>query len=267
MTLRAVAVFLVLMAAACAAPVPTPTNTAPPTAAPSPTAPAALRVDAIATVTTDLLQRWVDPAHKSRDPKRLPPIALGARVLLVDGPMTVDGTTYWQVFGGPFADYSDPLGWAPAMDPGGTAALTPFAPSCPPAADVIAAQLAGLDRFEPLACYANGELVLHGTVKCSTVVGDGILAGLMLSSTTTCGLDGLLALFGDLGGLFESAQIHPDVPPTFEIRGHFDDAGAQHCYGTPFGTPLNGSRTPGDPGAIQECRLFFVVTAAQELTN
>jgi hypothetical protein len=228
-----------------------------------------LHVDGLATVVRDGLELWADPAdqngpqHRRRDYLKL---AVGTEVLLVGGPQVVDGVDYWQLYPST-SDLATSLGWVAAAAPDGTLNLVPFQPNCPPLSEILAAQIGGLDDLEPLACFGDTELILSGTVSCSFGIADGFLAGPIMSSSTWCILDGAMGLFGEpITGLVDTTSTHPGLHGTFVISGHFDDPGAQHCYQTPFGTSLEGSRDPGDPGAIQMCRTFFVVASARELT-
>lgn len=262
-------VVIALLAAACASPAPTPSLSPSPSPSPEPTpSPTpSLHVDGLARITTAGLRFRVDPADADPAPRKTYPSPdVGSTVLLVGGPVAVGGVDYWQVYPST-TDYVTPLGWVAAAAPDGTLNLTPFQPNCPPPAGIVAAQIGALDDLEPLVCYGSTELTLVGEVSCSYGIADGFLAGPILSSHKWCILDGALGLLGHpITDLVDTTSTTPGLTGTFEIRGHFDDPGAQHCYGTPFGTSLEGSRDPGDPGAIQHCRTFFVVTSAEALT-
>jgi hypothetical protein len=219
-------------------------------------------------VLNDGLRRWVDPADKNSHPalnEKYGSLDVGKRVLLVDGPITIEGTDYWQIY--PSNDFyqlnSSPLGWAAASRADGTPNLAPYQPSCPSPDGLTAGQLAALDGLERLACYGDRELTLSGALKCESGIADGFLAGPMLSSTTWCGLDDALGVFGPVvTGLVRDPHGTPVFRGSYELKGHLDDPGAAFCHQVPFGTSLGGSSDPGDPGAIVECRMFFVVTAA-----
>jgi hypothetical protein len=273
MTLRVAAVFLVTLMTGCANPTPTPSPTLSPTptpsAEPSPSPEPALRVDGLATVVRDGLELWTDPTDQNgRQPERSDylEMAVGTDVLLVDGPQVVDGVDYWQVYPST-RDYTTPLGWAAAENAEGMLNLAPSEPRCPSVESLTAAQLGAIDRLEQLSCFGSQELTLRGQITCYHGIADGILAGPMLNSHIWCLIDDALGLSGPVITALHATGDAPVFRGAFEIRGHFDDPGAQHCYGTPFGTSLEGSRDPGDPGAIQQCRTFFVVTAAEELTT
>jgi hypothetical protein len=110
-------------------------------------------------------------------------------------------------------------------------------------------------------------LALAGSVTCNHGIADGILGGPMLNSNDWCLIDNALGLYGPV--ITAVPPVDPSQPTFtghFMITGHFDDPGAQGCVQITFGTSLNQSGFPGDPGAIQECRGFFVVTSAKELT-
>ena len=273
MTLRAAAVFIVTMAAACASPVPTSSpSSAPtlsPTNAPSPTPQVSLQepslhIDGLAKMIRAGVKLWADPADQSHPHRQddYQQLEVGAEVLLVDGPRSVDGVDYWQLFRSAAHD-TTPLGWAAVTGEGGVTNLAPNPISCPAASGIDAAQLVTLKPIEQVSCFGNRELTLHGKVHCDVGIADSTWAGPMLSSTTMCGLDGILGLFGAvITDLVDTQAGDSGLSGSYDISGHFDDPGAQHCYSTPFGTPLNGSHDPGDPGVIQLCRTFFVVTAA-----
>jgi hypothetical protein len=265
MSLRVAAVFLVTLMAGCASPAPTPSPSPTPTAEPSPSPEPALRVDGLATVFQADLRLWADPTDRRGRQKDYVQLEAGTRVLLVDGPREVDGTDYWQLYPSTM-DYTVPLGWAAATDGAGVANLAPFQPVCPPAEGTDAAALAALSQLELVSCYGNRELMFRGLVTCNFGIADDILAGPMRNSNIWCGID---AAIGLTGPVITGLQPRPVTTSTwtgnYVVRGHFDDPGAQHCYGTSFGTSLGGSRDPGDPGAIQACRAFFVVTRAEPL--
>jgi hypothetical protein len=247
------------------APTPIPTQQPTQTDQPSPTPQPTLHVDGLATVITDGLRRWADPADRNSHRglnEKYGRLEAGTRVLLVEGPVTIGGTDYWQLYPS-YWNYATPLGWAPGSKADGTPNLAPYQPVCPSPDGLTAAQLAALDRFEQLACYGDRELTLRGSLKCESGAGDGIIAGPMLSSRTWCGLDGAVAMFGPVvTGLVEDPSGTPVFRGSYELKGHFDDPGAGFCHQVPFGTSLAGSADPGDPGAICECRMFFVVTSA-----
>ncbi|MEA2677437.1 MAG: hypothetical protein QOJ81_1578 [Chloroflexota bacterium] len=229
-----------------------------------------LHVDGTATVTRGGLELLADPADQTPHHGRWTlyrHLEAGARVLLVDGPREVDGIEYWQIYPSTHG-YTVPLGWAPAASADGAVNLDPFQPLCPQIETLTAAALGALNGLEALSCFGSQELTLRGLVTCSFGIADGILAGPMMNSNIWCSMDDALGLMGPvITALHSDTANTPVFTGTYEVRGHFDDPGAQECYGTPFGTSLNGSHNPGDPGAMQECRTFFVVTAAEELTN
>jgi hypothetical protein len=227
-----------------------------------------VRVDGLALIAQDDLTLWADPTD--RTPGRRSDylqLEVGAEVLLVAGPQTVDGIDYWQLYPST-KDYTVPLGWAAASQEDGTVNLDPFQPACPETEGVTAAQLGAMEPRERLSCYGDQELTLQGQLTCGFGIADGLLAGPILSSNVFCRVDDALSLHGPVSdGLDWDHNQQPVFTGNYEVSGHFDDPGAQHCYQTPFGTSLEGSRDPGDPGAIQDCRTFFVVTAVRELIN
>ena len=247
---------------------PTPT---PPSPSPSRTYDPSLHVDGLASVTKDGLRRWVDPADKRANDKLDHPferLEQGSTVLLVDGPRTVDGVDYWQVYSSHYLDHA-PLGWAAASDVDGGPNLVPYRPSCPtgePTARDLA-DAAGVDRLAVLDCFGGREIILQGTVRCQRLQADGVLAAPFFSSNAWCQLDQRLTLEGQAAFDLLGPQLDSQfVSGSYEIHGHFDDPESRYCYWTPFGTSLEGRQDPGDPSAIVECRLFYVVTSATPLT-
>lgn len=243
-------------------PMPSPTRTPEP---PEPT----LHIGGMARVVTNIaagLPRWTEPTDKSSN-RRLNrlygTLDEGALVLLVDGPRTVDGIDYWQLWPS-YWQNSSPLGWAAEAQPDGDLNLYPYEPPCPPAEGLLAVHLAALGRLESLSCFGDRLLTLSGVVTCESGHGDGVLAGPILSSRTWCWLDNYLQLAGPaVTGLVADPHDTPYFSGTYRIRGRFDDPEARYCYGTPFGTNLEGRQDPGDPGAVMECRMFFVVSDAE----
>jgi hypothetical protein len=265
---RLAAVFLVSLAAACASPTPTPSPTpsatplptgAPPSPAPTPPL---LHVDGLATVMRPGLTLVANPTAPQSRPNRNKEylqLDVGTEVLLVQG-LFVDRGVYWQLYPSTTTQ-TTPLGWLPTFADG-EVNLEVLQPVCPAADGITAAQVASLEPIERVSCYGDRELTLRGTLTCNFGVADGVLAGPMLNSNTWCSMDGLMNVYGSVVTAVPSP--FSNLTGSYEVRGHFDDPGAQECYETPFGTSLGGSQSPGDPGAIQQCRTFFVVTSAVE---
>jgi hypothetical protein len=220
----------------------------------------------MARVTTESLGRWADPADQRANRKlnrNYGRIEHGALVLLVDGPQLVDEIEYWQLWPS-YWDGPSPLGWAPATSREGDMNLEPVQPPCPPPAGLMAVHLAALDPIERLACFGDSPLSLRGDVTCVGGEADREIAGPFINPHRWCDMDGYLDLYG-----MAITKIGPDQNETyrgaFEVRGHFDDPESSTCYAVPFGSSVEGGRSPGDPGAIVECRLLFVVTSAERL--
>ncbi len=248
----------------------TPAPTPSPTPSPTRTHDASLHVDGLASVTKDGLRRWVDPADKQANKeldRPFEPLAQGVIVLLVDGPRTFDGIDYWQVHTSQFQD-NTPLGWVAAIDGAGNPNLVPFQAPCPigePTASDIAGRI-GVDRESVLECFGDREIILQGQVRCERIEADGVLAAPFFSSNVWCQLDQVLTLQGKAAfDLLDPQSGSQMTTGRYELRGHFDDPESRYCYWTPFGTNLEGRRDPGDPSAIVECRLFYVVTSATQL--
>jgi hypothetical protein len=265
---------LALFVAACTSLPPTTTPTELPSASPSPSSEPlpspdpTLHIDGLATIARDGLRIWLDPANGDTGRKKdFLSLVIGSKVRLVDGPVAVDGVLYWQIYPST-RDYTSPLGWVAATKADGTANIAPFQPSCPQPAGITAAQLGVLEPMEQLSCIGNQELTLEGVLTCNYGIGDGILGGPMMNANVWCLMDDAISLFGSV---ITSAPPRDPSRPVFtghyRVRGHFDDPGAQGCIQIPFATPMTVSRFPGDPGAIQACRAFFVVASAEELTG
>src|SRR5687767_1297665 len=134
---------LALFVAACTSPIPTPTPSPAPSPSPQPTPtlpPPSLHIDGLATIAREGVRLWLDPAGGDSGRKKdFLDLAAGTHVLLVDGPLTVDGIDYWQVFPSTRA-YETELGWVAAEGNQGNPNLVPIAPACPAVDGITAAQ-------------------------------------------------------------------------------------------------------------------------------
>ena len=254
-----------------------PIHTPPPTPGYVPPSPAtSLQVGGLARVAVELLRQVVDPDNPTAHPRQnraLDPLVNGDVVLLRNGPRSVGGREFWQVYDSssplPFDDRGKPLGWVPAQRDE-IATLTPFQPPCPPTLPTTAAELQELQvssRFTGLSCFGSRELVLSGEVHCDESHGDGVLGAPFFDGRRTCTLDGVYLTGRPIFDLLpdESGAPHHEIEGMYEVRGQFDHPGSQQCSWIPFGTDIGGPGPVPDPGAVASCRQFFVVTAVREL--
>ncbi len=262
-------------AAPTAAVAPTPTQLSTPSYFPPPPV-GSLRVDGLASVVVDRLLQVVDPANPTAHPRQnrgLNVLVSGGVVLLTDGPRSVRGRDYWQVFDdslGRTVDLNDPgrpLGWVPAQR-GGAATLTPLQLECPQTLPTTAAELERLQRlseFSGLACFGSRVIVLTGHVRCFEGHGDGVLGAPFFDGRRTCTLDGVSVNGQPVFDLLPDVSGgRSEIEGTYEVHGQFDHLDSGRCTWIPFGTSP-GPSGPPDPGAVASCRQFFVVTAVEEL--
>lgn len=257
-------------------PLDTPTPRPPPTPGYVPPSVATiLLVDGLARVVVERLRQVVDPDNPTAHPRQnrgLNVLVSGRVVLLTDGPRSVRGRDYWQVFDdslGRTVDLDDPgrpLGWVPALRDG-VATLTPYQPECPPALPTTAAevqQLQGLRDFAGYACFGKREIVLTGHVRCYEGHGDGVLAAPFFDGRRTCELDGVYVNGEPVFDLLPASGPPREIEGSYEVRGQFDHPDSLRCTWKPLAAPPGPSGTP-DPGAVATCRQLFVVTAVEEL--
>ena len=249
-------------------PIPTPGYTPPSVAT-------ILQVDGLARVVVERLRQVVDPENPTAHPRLnrgLNVLLSGRVVLLTDGPRSVRGRDYWQVFDdslGRTVDLDDPgrpLGWVPALRDD-VATLTPYQPECPPTLPTTAAevqQLQGLRDFAGYACFGTREIVLTGHVRCYEGHGDGVLAAPFFDGRRTCELDGVYVNGEPVFDLLPESGPLREIEGSYEVRGQFDHPDSRRCTWKPLAAPPGPSGTP-DPGAVAACRQFFVVTAVEEL--
>ncbi len=135
-----------------------PARTASPSGATPPStgdAPDSLRPGVLAAVTLDGDNLRVRAVPGVSDPAtRLKPLLpAGTRMLIVDGPVTLDGLDWYEVQTD--GELIDLFGWVAAGDKG-NAWIAPAAPRCWGA--LGAETIAGLDRVDFLACYGRTEV-------------------------------------------------------------------------------------------------------------
>ena len=194
-------------------------------------------------------------------------LADGDVVLITEGPRTIDGRVYWQIYRS--ARPNLPLGWVPA-ERNGLPTLTPFLPDCPPTLprtmqDLLRLQLSS--EFSGFACFGSRELVFSGRVHCYEAHGDGVIGGPFLDAHRSCTLDGVYIHGEPVFELLpdESGAPHDEIEGTYEVRGQFDHPASRRCSWIAFGTDIGSPGTVPDPGAVAPCRLAFVVNAVREL--
>lgn len=262
---------------------PTPTLTVAPTPTPLPTPsyvpppPAdSLHVDGLAVVAVERLRQVVDPENPTAHPRQnraLYVLVDGDAVQLTDGPRTIDGRDFWQVFDPDqpgvidlWSGTGQPLGWVPAqLD--GAATLTPFQPDCPTTLPTTAAELQRIQQLSELtgfACFGSREIVLTGQVRCYDGHGDGVLGAPFFDGRRACELDGVHINGQPIFDLLPASGPPREIVGTYEVRGQFDHPDSRRCTWIPFGTAPGPSGVP-DPGAVASCRQLFVVTAVEEL--
>jgi hypothetical protein len=248
-------------AASPRSPSPAPTPTLP--VGPTPTPNANLHVGGMATVMRDGLRRWADPS--TRDRGHYPRLAGGTLVYLADGPRSIDGVDYWQVWPSAWQEESltSPLGWAPASRAGGRQLLQPYQPACPNHGEPLtASDTASLTELEQLSCFGASEIVVHGTVDCTRPIVDGFVGGApYMDSNRSCQVGGFPVQGSGVYDLLDEPERVEKVSGFYEVRGHFDDPGAQRCHETHIGVSLELEGEP-DPGAVMICRSHFVATSA-----
>jgi hypothetical protein len=230
--------------------------------APSGSATAAvLRIDGMATVTVAAgLTAWKAPAATTKNAIEVP-LERGSVLFLVDGPRTVDTTTWWQVQA-ETADPTRPFIWVRA---GSTdkPAIAPLRLSCPAvAADglVDAGAIRPLSPVRRVACFGGRDLRLRGTVSCSQGTAEMMVSGpSWIDASRFCDLDNALDLEGHAVWPASSAAAVTSVKA--EVVGHFSDAESASCGLIPFGVSVSGPVGPPNPAAILICRELFVVTS------
>jgi hypothetical protein len=239
------------------------------TATPSPSVGAQLGSDTLGVVVaTDGLRVRSLPTVDDRSQKFEPTLARGVRFYVVDGPVTADGYTWYQVQ--PYGrEERLPFGWIASGSRDGEPWIDRFALGC----DSVAPSAEGLVRGEPLEhlyCSLAGDsprssppgpdVAVVGDVYC-TAADDhwGFLSG-----PEWIDQRGYCELRTDVGsirlqGAPRMALLDGDVSPVedrYSLVGHFDDPGARECQEW----PVEGVDAP-DPAEVELwCRTLFVVT-------
>jgi hypothetical protein len=234
--------------------------------------------DTIAAVVSNNLRLRSQPRIAADSIKFEPFLKVGDRLFVVDGPVTATNHDWYQVAtwrpSDPTATW--PIGWVASADIDGTAWIGTAATACP--ATPTVAELAGMNRYEALACYGHRAIALRALVS-GTEPGDPCPAG---DPSTAClggptwlagiggrsaALDGsdpgasperaILAFARDPAGQVPESDLPNGRMVTLE--GAFDPPAAASCKIE--GTPASVS-TVTVTDAILRCRTTFVVSSA-----
>ena len=257
-----------------ASPVGQPTRTASPSGATPPSTagtPDGLAPGALAVVTLEGNNLRVRKAPGVGDPaSRLKPLLpAGTRMLVVDGPVSVDGLDWYEIQTD--GELIDLFGWVAAGD-NRDDWITPAAPRC--WGDLGAATVAGLDRIDFLACYDRAEVKVraraadlwdaHGkSGDCGWMRAGGTCnvdnawlllpaAPVTLVTDTGAEHDVVLAMPPDLS----AALVKLPRQSTLLLTVSMDAPEAAACHATDATT---GATLIPDDRAVTACRLQFVV--------
>jgi hypothetical protein len=238
-------------------------------ATPSPSVGAQLGPDELGVVVaTDGLRVRSLPTVDDPSEQLVPTLPAGVRFYVVDGPVTEDGYTWYQMQ--PYGrEESLPFGWIAAGSRDGEPWIDQFPLGC----DSVAHSAEGLVRGEPLEhlyCSLAGDsprssppgpdIAFVGDVYC-TAADDhwGFLSG-----PAWIDQRGYCELRTDLGSMrLQGAPLldllDGDANPVqdrYTLVGHFDDPAARECQLW----PVEGVDPP-DPAEVELwCRTLFVVT-------
>jgi hypothetical protein len=190
--------------------------------------------------------------------------AAGARLAVVAGPISHEGTDWFQVELTAGTSYPSRFAWVPATA-SGRPLLRIVEPRCPDG-PVTVAMLLRLVPAERAACFADDELEL-GPVIADRVTEDQ--GGIIDGSPDWLAPDTTWRLFGDDGpeGLDGSLPVAlgPGVDgiplhQLLTVRGHFNDPASSGCERVP---PESWGQPP-EPRHVAEarCRELFVITSA-----
>jgi hypothetical protein len=218
-------------------------------------------------VATDGLRVRSLPTVDDRSEKLVPTLPTGVRVYVVDGPVTADGYTWYQVQ--PYRQESLPFGWIA----GGSREGEPWVDHLPLGCDSVAPSAGNLVRGEPLEhlyCSLAGEstrssppgpdVAFVGDVYC-TAADDhwGFLSGPeWIDQRGYCELRtgvGSMRLQGAPLMALLDGDVNP-VEDRYTLVGHFDDPGARQCQAW----PVEGVDPPDAAEVQLWCRTLFVVT-------
>jgi hypothetical protein len=248
---------------------------------PSATAPAAPSSDVAGlgpdtlgvVVATDGLRVRSLPTVGEASKRFEPLLPHGVRFYVVDGPVTADGYTWYQVQ--PYHGKEQlPFGWIAAGSRDGEPWIEPFPLGCDAVAPTPESLVIG-EPLEHLYCSLTGESLrtsppgpdveVAGDVYC-TVADDhwGALSGPeWIDQLGYCELRtdaGSIRLPGSpMTGLLGGSS-NP-VEGRYDIVGHFDDPGAEECREASF----DGGDPPDPVQVVLRCRTYFVVTHAAPL--
>lgn len=207
-------------------------------------------------VVTDLVVRS-EPGVA--DPEAILPARLtdGDRLLVVDGPRTVDGYEWYQVLPlRPDGLRERPFGWVAAASRDGEAWLERETLACLDSRD-----LDGFLRLSPeerLACYGGRTISFRAGEDGGCGAAGGLPVGFeprWLRSESGCGFGG-----EQPGDIWLSLRFPPGASQAYrpgdEVTGHFDDPAAETCVGT---ANYPGVVPPSRAEAVALCRTEFVV--------
>ena len=240
---------------------PTPTSSATASAGPSTTpSPSGITLDAIAATVADGLRVRSQPRVSDDSTKYEPLLPLGTQLLILDGPVSASGYTWYEVV--PLTTRPLPHGWVASASRDGEPWLGEGHLDCPPApADFRA--LAALPRGVGLACFPQVPITVEaGLISCNCdadgpwytpwwfFLGSGSPDLLVEPGATDVpsNVDDWFALNLDPAG------EHPVVLPlgqVVEVTGMFDHPAAATCTRTEM---------DGEPAPSQGCRFEFAVT-------
>ena len=145
---------------------PTPTSSATASAGPSTTpSPSGITLDAIAATVADGLRVRSQPRVSDDSTKYEPLLPLGTQLLILDGPVSASGYTWYEVV--PLTTRPLPHGWVASASRDGEPWLGEGHLDCPPApADFRA--LAALPRGVGLACFPQVPITVEaGLISCN----------------------------------------------------------------------------------------------------
>lgn len=185
------------------------------------------------------------------------------RVLVVDGPVELDGYAWYQVLPiRPDEARERPFGWIAAASREGEPWIAMLELDCQRPPDLAA--LLRLAPEERLACYGNETIEFAATAD----GGCGAAGGLPLAfeprwlrSETGCGFGGRQPGSGWLNLRFPpNAAQGGSVTPGWRVIGHFDDPAARACTATANYPEV---QPPTREEAVALCRTEFVVESLE----
>jgi hypothetical protein len=259
-----------------------PSESPAPSLEPSPSAePAAPLERGIATVLVDDLRVRSEPGVNPDSELLEPLLGTGQGVYVVDGPIPLDGYTWYAVAGrlpDGSLDVSVPKGWVAIASRDGEPWLSPISSApCPTGQLTVEALIALTDGA---GCFGRAELNVLATPVAVDVLGGHCFPledepnctdeppWLIAPSYVVQPHDGWVGSRPTLwAAAAEDASLAEwdGTEVTFELTGHYDDTAAATCriYDTVTNEPL--VKTPEQ--AIEDCRQTFVVTDARLATG